>query len=91
MMYAKPLCPVCREAEGTEPALFAFPPNGDDDPHTLVIMFMSCEPCDTRSRQAKPAKLKEITKKLSRYFDGWLINEKVPELVARSSGKRAQA
>jgi hypothetical protein len=90
-MYASPQCPLCQATAGTEPALFAFPPRGVDDPHTLVIMFMSCELCDTKSRQADAAELTTITKKLSRYFDNWLVNEKVPRLLAQSNGSRAQA
>ncbi len=90
-MYASPQCPLCQGTAGTEPALFAFPPTGDDDPHTLVIMFMSCEPCDTKARRADAAELKAISKRLSRYFDNWLLTEKVPRLIAQSNGARAQA
>ncbi len=91
MMYDRPQCPVCREAEGTEPAFFTFPPMGADDPHALIIAFFSCEPCDTKSRQADDAELKTITQRLSRYFDGWLIDEQVPRLIAQSNGKVAAA
>jgi hypothetical protein len=91
MMYDRPQCPVCREAEGTEPGLFALPATGADDPHALVIMFFSCEPCDTKSRRADDAELKTITQRLSRYFDGWLIDEQVPRLIAQSNGKVAAA
>jgi hypothetical protein len=90
-MYANPTCPACQKVEGTEPAMFAFPPTGADDPHTLVILFATCEPCDTRARRYTPADLKVATKRLSRYFDAWLLEEKVPELISRHSGKRAQA
>jgi hypothetical protein len=63
----------------------------DGDPHTLVILFMSCEPCDAKSRQADAAELTTITKRLSGHFDRWLVTEKVPELLAQSTGARAQA
>ncbi len=91
MMYASPQCPVCQATDGTEPAVFTFPPTGADDPHALMIMFFSCEPCDAKSRQADAAELKAISKRLSRYFDNWLITEKVPRLIAQSNGKRATA
>ncbi len=90
-MYASPQCPVCQATDGTEPAVFSFAPSGADDPHTLVIMFMSCELCDTKSRQADDAELKTISQRLSRYFDNWLITEKVPRLIAQSTGKVATA
>jgi hypothetical protein len=90
-IYASPQCPLCQATDGTEPAFFAFPPTGADDPHALVIMFMSCELCDAKSRQADAAELKTISKRLSRYFDNWLITEKVPRLLAQSNGKRATA
>jgi hypothetical protein len=90
-MYASPQCPLCQGTDGTEPALFSFPPTGADDPHTLVVLFMSCEPCDAKSRQADAAELTTISKRLSRYFDRWLITEKVPRLIAQSNGKRARA
>ncbi len=90
-MYASPQCPLCQATDGTEPALFTFPPRGDGDPHTLVIMFFSCELCDAKARRADAAELKTISKRLSRYFDRWLVNEKVPELLAQSNGSRAQA
>jgi hypothetical protein len=54
-------------------------------------MFFSCEPCDTKSRRADDAELKTITQRLSRYFDGWLIDEQVPRLIAQSNGKVATA
>ncbi len=90
-MYASPQCPLCQATDGTEPAFFAFTPTGADDPHTLVIMFMSCEPCDTKARRADAAELKTISQRLSRYFDNWLITEKVPRLIAQSNGKRVTA
>jgi hypothetical protein len=90
-MYASPQCPLCQATDGTEPAVFTFPPTGADDPHTLVVLFMGCAPCDTKSRQADAAELTAITKKLSRYFDNWLLTEKVPRLIAQSNGSRAQA
>jgi hypothetical protein len=90
-MYASPECPLCQATDGTEPAFFAFTPTGADDPHTLVIMFMSCEPCDAKSRQADAAELTTITKRLYHHFDRWLVTEKVPRLIAQSTGKRATA
>ncbi len=90
-MYASPQCPVCQGPDGTEPAFFTFPPTGADDPHALVIAFFSCEPCDAKSRRADAAELTAITKRLSSHFDRWLVNEKVPELLAQSNGKVATA
>ncbi len=91
MLYDCPQCPLCQGPDGTEPAFFTFPPMGDGDPHTLVIMFFSCEPCDAKARRAGAAELKTISQRLSRYFDRWLVNEKVPELLAQSTGKVATA
>ncbi len=91
MLYDCPQCPVCQTVEGTEPALFAFPPTGADDPHALMIMFFSCEPCDAKARRADAAELKAISKRLSRHFDQWLITEQAPQLIAQSNGKRARA
>jgi hypothetical protein len=90
-MYASPQCPLCQGTDGTEPAVFSFAPTGDGDPHTLVIMFMSCELCDAKARRADAAELTTITKRLSGHFDRWLVTEKVPELLAQSNGKVAQA
>jgi hypothetical protein len=90
-MHASPQCPLCQATDGTEPALFTFPPRGDGDPHTLVIMFFSCKPCDTKARRAGAAELTAISKRLSRHFDRWLVNEKVPQLLAQSNGARARA
>jgi hypothetical protein len=91
MLYASPQCPLCQATDGTEPAVFTFPPTGADDPHTLVVLFMGCAPCDAKARRADAAELKTISKRLSRYFDRWLVNEKVPELLAQSTGKVATA
>ncbi len=90
-MHASPQCPVCQATDGTEPAVFSFAPTGADDPHTLAIMFMSCAPCGAKARRADAAELTATTKRLYRYFDNWLITEKVPRLIAQSTGKRATA